>query len=126
MIKPDSLFDGVQTEPKALKPFESLGRSESPRNGKPQMADCLNFSRITKKRQVEDRKRNRTTFTVYQTDTMEMEFHRNHYPKESTIQNLILMTGINAEKIRVWFKNRRAKVQKGRHCQRKGRRANID
>ena len=71
----------------------------------------LNFSKLPKRRPD---KRNRTTFTIYQTDTMENEFRRNPYPKESTIQNLILMTGISADKIRVWFKNRRAKTQKGR------------
>ena len=102
----------------SIKPYPSVEEDktslepENKNNKFTSSSDNFNLSRITKKRQVEDRKRNRTTFTVYQTDTMETEFKRNPYPKEASIQNLILMTGVSSDKIRVWFKNRRAKIQK--------------
>merc|ERR1719264_2446844 len=57
-------------------------------------------------------RRQRTHFTSQQLQELESLFQRNRYPDMGMRVEIAMYTCLNEQKIRIWFKNRRAKWRK--------------
>ena len=58
------------------------------------------------------RRRTRTKFTKHQTDVLEATFEKTHYPDVNVIDRLAMVLYLAAERISIWFQNRRARTSK--------------
>lgn len=57
-------------------------------------------------------RRQRTSFTRDQLDTLHEAFNRSNYPESKERNELARMTNLEPTRIQVWFQNQRAKVKK--------------
>uniref|UniRef100_A0A0K0DCQ9 Homeobox domain-containing protein n=1 Tax=Angiostrongylus cantonensis TaxID=6313 RepID=A0A0K0DCQ9_ANGCA len=57
-------------------------------------------------------KRNRTSFSAEQLETLENAFKANTYPDATERETIARQTGLTEEKIMTWFSNRRARCRK--------------
>jgi len=69
-------------------------------------------SSVDKNGKQQRQRRQRTHFTSFQLQELERTFQRNRYPDMTMREEIARYTSLTEQRVRVWFKNRRAKWRK--------------